>query len=264
MLDAWTPLIIGSVAFGVLIYGFSKTAMPVAGMVGSALLAAALGPTIASGFVVPLLIVGDLFALSLYRQHADWQLIRRLVPGVLGGFIITAFMFAYLPTSVLARTLGVLLLITAALEAWRMRSEHVAAAEADARGEAPSDAPGEVMTNRAQIAFFGTLTGLTTMAANAGGAALTLYLVKMRVPILTFMGTSTWFFFILNVIKVPFVVALGLLTWDSLLASAFFLPALVVGTFIGRWSIKRMNKRTFVWVGLALSSLGALWLIIHG
>jgi uncharacterized membrane protein YfcA len=254
--ELWTPLIIGSVAFGVLIYGFSKTAMPVAGMVGSALLAAALGPTIASGFVVPLLIVGDLFALSLYRQHADWKLIRRLVPGVLGGFVLTAVMFIYLPTSVLARTLGVLLLVTAALEAWRIRNEHKL-------GQL-SDTPHTEMTSKVGIAFFGTLTGLTTMAANAGGAALTLYLVKMRVPILTFMGTSTWFFFILNVIKVPFVVALGLLTWDSLLVSVYFLPALVVGTFIGRWAIARMNKRTFVWVGLALSSLGALWLIIHG
>jgi uncharacterized membrane protein YfcA len=254
--ELWTPLIIGSVAFGVLIYGFSKTAMPVAGMVGSALLAAALGPTIASGFVVPLLIVGDLFALNLYRQHADWKLIRRLVPGVLGGFVLTAVMFVYLPTSVLARTLGVLLLVTAALEAWRIRNEH--------RLDDLGDTPHTEMTSKVGIAFFGTLTGLTTMAANAGGAAMTLYLVKMRVPILTFMGTSTWFFFILNLIKVPFVVALGLLTWDSIVVSAYFLPALVVGTFIGRWAIKRMNKRTFVWIGLSLSSLGALWLIIHG
>lgn len=256
MPELWTPLIIGSVAFGVVIYGFSKTAMPVAGMVGSALLAAALGPTIASGFVVPLLVVGDLFALNLYRQHADWKLIRRLIPGVLGGFVLTAVMFVYLPTSVLTRTLGVLLLVTAALEAWRIRNEH--------RLGALVDVTQSEMTSKAGTAFFGTLTGVTTMAANAGGAAMTLYLVKMRVPILTFMGTSTWFFFILNVIKVPFVVALGLLTWDSLVVSAYFLPALVAGVFIGRWAIKRMKKRTFVWVGLALSSVGALWLIVQG
>jgi uncharacterized membrane protein YfcA len=63
---------------------------------------------------------------------------------------------------------------------------------------------------------------------------------------------------------VPFVVGLGLLTWDSLVVSVYFLPALVAGTFIGQWAIKRMNKRTFVWIGLSLSSLGALWLIIQG
>lgn len=253
--EDWTPLIIGSVAFGVVIYGFSKTAMPVAGMVASALLAAALGPTIASGFVVPLLLVGDVFALNFYRQHADWSLIRRLIPGVLGGFVLTAAMFVYLPTSLLTRILGVLILVTAGLEAWRIRTER----------RADFVAPVDVArSSKVGVAFFGTLTGVTTMAANAGGAALTLYLVKMRVPILTFMGTSTWFFFILNVIKVPFVVGLGLLTWDSLWTSALFLPLLVAGVILGRWAISRMNKATFVWIGLGLSSLGGLWLMLRG
>ena len=44
-------------------YGFSKTAMPVAGVVASPVLAAALGPTVAAGFIIPLLLLGDLMGL---------------------------------------------------------------------------------------------------------------------------------------------------------------------------------------------------------
>ena len=102
------------------------------------------------------------------------------------------------------------------------------------------------------------------MAANAGGAAMTIYLVKMRVPMLAFMGTSTWFFFVMNSIKVPIVAALGLLTWETLLADLIFLPALVVGAGGGIVIFRRMNQDLFTTVALALSGVVALWLIIHG
>ncbi|NQW72992.1 MAG: hypothetical protein HQ453_09695, partial [Actinobacteria bacterium] len=61
------------------------------------------------GFAVPLLILGDVFGLVLYRQHADWGLIRRLVPGVLVGFALTALLFRFVETGLLGRILGVLI-----------------------------------------------------------------------------------------------------------------------------------------------------------
>lgn len=250
MLAQVSPALTLLLVVAVLIYGFSKTAMPVAGMVGSPIVAAVLGPAPAAGFMVPLLIVGDLIALASYRQHADWQLIRRLIPGVLGGFVLTALVFWLLPGPMLNRVLGLLLLSTAGLEAWRLRGRMA--------GSSTSGRP----MSRWGAAFFGTLTGLTTMAANAGGAAMTLYLVKMRVPILTFLGTSTWFFAILNVLKVPPLIALGLLTSSSVLASAWFVPAMVGGAMFGRWAIPRLNEQVFTWVGLGLTVLGAIWLLV--
>ena len=250
MLAEVSPALTVLLVIAVLIYGFSKTAMPVAGMVGSPIVAAVLGPAPAAGFMVPLLIVGDLIAMASYRQHADWRLIRRLIPGVLGGFVLTALVFWLLPGAALNRVLGLLLLTTAGLEAWRIRGQPGASGSA-------SQSP----MSRWGAAFFGTLTGLTTMAANAGGAAMTLYLVKMRVPILTFLGTSTWFFAILNVLKVPPLIALGLLTGTSVLTSAWFIPAMVGGALFGRWAVPRLNEQTFTWVGLGLTVLGAVWLI---
>ena len=252
MPDTWSLAIIITVGAAVFLYGFSKTAMPAAGVLAGATLAAALTPLPASGFIVPLLVFGDLFGLALYRQHANWRLIRRLVPGVLAGFVIVAVLFRVLDTFALARVIGVLILVSVLLELWRLR-----------RG-VQLDGQGAEHGSRVAAGFFGTLAGMTTMGANAGGAAMSLYLVHMRVPTLAFMGTSTWFFFILNVSKIPFVVALGALTWDSLLLNLWFAPLVVIGALIGARAFRRMSPAFFVYAALVLSGVAALWLIIRG
>ncbi len=251
MPEVWTPLLIGVVGVAILLYGFSKTAMPVAGVVAGPILAASLGPTIAAGFAIPLLLLGDLMGLLYFRQHANWRVIAKIVPGVLVGFAITALLFAFASTTVVARVIGVLLLISVALEIYRRRSLKLEEVE-------------DSGVRRLEAGFYGTLTGVTTMAANAGGAAMTLYLVKMRVPMLAFMGTSVWFFFILNVIKLPFVIPLGLITPESLIANLWFAPVLVVGSLIGIATFRRMNQVWFERIALALSAGVSTWLVIHG
>lgn len=252
MPDTWAPLLVVVVSFAVLLYGFSKTAMPVAGVVAGPMLAAALGPTVAAGFAVPLLLLGDLMGLVYFRQHANWRLIVRIIPGVLVGFVITALLFVFASTNVIARVIGVLLLVSVGLEIVRRRSAAL---------QEPGKSRG---VQRLEAGFYGTLTGVTTMAANAGGAAMTLYLVKMRVPMLAFMGTSVWFFFILNLIKVPLIVPLGLITPESLLANLWFAPVLVLGAFIGIFAFRRMNQVWFERIALTLSALASLWLVIRG
>ena len=257
MPETWAPFLVAVVGFAILLYGFSKTAMPVAGVVAGPMLAAALGPTVAAGFAVPLLLLGDLMGLLYFRQHANWRLIAKIVPGVLVGFVITALLFAFASTSVIARVIGVLLLISVASEIVRRRSPV-------AQPAALQDTENAGGVQRLEAGFYGTLTGVTTMAANAGGAAMTLYLVKMRVPMLAFMGTSVWFFFILNLIKVPLVVPLGLITPESLLAGVWFAPVLVAGGFIGIFTFRRMNQMWFERIALTLSALASLWLVTHG
>ena len=107
----------------VLLYGFSKTAMPVAGVLAGPLLAAALGATTASGLMVPLLILGDLFALALYRQHADWAPDPAPRAGSAPRLRDHRRPLPLPPVSTLGRIIGVLILASLVLEVWRRRSE---------------------------------------------------------------------------------------------------------------------------------------------
>src|SRR5699024_5645411 len=45
---------------------------------------------------------------------------------------------------------------------------------------------------------YGLMGGFTTMVANAAGPVMSLYFYAMRMPVLTFRGTSAWYFAIVN------------------------------------------------------------------
>ncbi|MGO4418262.1 TSUP family transporter, partial [Streptomyces sp. MCAF7] len=73
--------------------GFSKTAVSGANTVSLAVFAAVLPARESTGVLLPLLIVGDVFAVYTYRRHADWATLVRLFPAVAAGVVAgTVFM----------------------------------------------------------------------------------------------------------------------------------------------------------------------------
>jgi len=253
MLAQWSVLSVTVIAITIFLYGVSKTAMPVAGVLAGPLLAAVLTPTVASAFALPLLLVGDLYALALYRSNVDWRLILRLIPGVLAGLLATAFLFSVLTATALSRILGVLILVSVILE--------IARKARNLSSELPADAP---LVRSVKATFFGVLAGMTSMAANAGGTAMSLYLINMQVSTFTFMGTSAWFFFFINISKVPILINLDLLTGETLAAGVWFIPVIVAGAAVGSFIFGYMSGEWFYWIALVLSAMAGLWLLSVG
>jgi hypothetical protein len=107
----------------------------------------------------------------------------------------------------------------------------------------------------------GLLAGVTTMLANAGGPVLTLYLLGMKVPKLELTATIAWFFFALNLFKVPFSAGLGLITPRTLALNAVLVPGIAIGLLFGRWLIQRVPQKLFNQLLLAFAALAALRLI---
>ena len=75
------------------------------------------------------------------------------------------------------------------------------------------------------------------------------------------MGTSAWFFFIINAFKVPFSVALGLIHGQTLALNAILSPAILAGMFIGRWLTAHIPQRLFDGLLLIFAAIAALRLI---
>ena len=96
------------------------------------------------------------------------------------------------------------------------------------------------------------------MVANAAGPVTMIYLLSMRLPKNEFIGTSAWFFFILNWLKVPFSASLGLITVPSLRFDALLAGAVVVGAVMGLLVARRIPEKGFMIAIQVLTFLSAV------
>ncbi len=240
---AWVLLVTAA-----LLVGFSKTAVGGISMVSVAIFAAVLPARASTGLVLLLFLVGDAFALRAYTRFTEWAVLRRLAPAVAVGIAVGALFLLVAADLAVRRTIGVILLVlvsVATVQKLRRR--------ADDTEPGPDTVPLMVST--------GAISGFTSMVANAGGAILSLYLLRLRLPVMAFLGTTAWFFFVVNVVKVPISLGLGLLDWSTVRATLVLSPAVVVGALAGRAVARRMSLATFEWVILTVTFAAALNLV---
>ncbi len=248
--------------FGTFIMGMSKGGLPGAGNLTVAIYALvledALGPAgvpLSVGLLLPVLISADVTATIVYRRHAEWKFIARLLPFFLVGIVAGWQVFGYFQENDERVTLlkvmigGILLAMTAlhfALQWSRGRAEKKSAGEETPRGSLVLGA------------FFGLLGGVATMLANAAGPVAQLYLLAMALPKYAFIGTSAWLFLIVNVSKVPFMIDLEIITLDSMSVSWWmFIPA-VIGAALAPLVVRHINQKLFetlVWLFIILAGL---------
>ncbi|WP_328437262.1 sulfite exporter TauE/SafE family protein [Streptomyces sp. NBC_00444] len=243
-----------ALAAAALLVGFSKTAVSGANTVSLAIFAAVLPARASTGVLLPVLIAGDVLAVLTYRRHAHWPTLWRLFPAVAAGVVGGTLFLMWADDGIVRTSIGAILLMMAAVTVWRRR-------KADAEVEQP-DSVG-TRSGRIKARSYGVLGGFTTMVANAGGPVMSMYLLSAGFRKLGFLGTSAFFFLIVNVSKVPFSVGLGLIDGHSLLLDAALVAFVVPGAFIGKWAVDRINQRLFEQLVIAATVLGGLQLLLR-
>jgi len=238
----------GYFAAAAMIVGMSKCGIPGIGILNVVLFQHALLAKDATGFGLPVLVIGDLCAAIAYRKHAEWALIIKLAPwtliGIVGGFLALKYMDHDLAGLIIASLLALMLVIHAIRE-WRKGSL-----------ESAVDHAGWVAP------VIGIAAGFTTTIGNAAGPLLILYMLSMRFPKLKFMGVSVYFFLLVNIVKIPFLAHLDLVSIGSLKANGMLIPFVLVGGAIGIVFAKRVHQvwfdRTAFWLS-ALAVAHLLW-----
>ncbi|WP_426322249.1 sulfite exporter TauE/SafE family protein [Microbacterium sp. E-13] len=234
-------------ALGAVVVGLSKTAVPGAGTIAVAIFAAVLPAKQSTGVLLLLLIVADLFAVTMYRRHADWRTLVRLAPAVVAGVLVGVVFLWFADDLWVKRSIGVILLAVIAITLLRRRFT----SSVGAAGPHPVAA-----------ATYGTLGGFTTMVANAAGPVMSMYFLAARFEVKAFLGTAAWFFAIVNLFKVPFSVGIGIITAPGLLIDLVLVPVVVASAFFGRWLADRMSQAVFEKVVIVFTIVGAAYLLI--
>lgn len=255
-LDLLAWLFLGCGAF---IVGFSKTAVPVAATLAVAIFAFVLPARESTAALLVILLIGDLFAVWMYRRTVDWMTLRRLILPVLLGLAVGAVFLAFSSDTAVRRVIGGILLVLLLFTLWQRRR----ARQGDREGSAAQEEGSAVQQPPRTAGYaYGWLGGFTTMVANAGGPVMSMYLLSMRLPVHTFLGTAAYFFFAINLLKVPFHVGLGLLNSQTLLIALTLAPLVVLAAFAGRRVVDRISQQFFDRIVLALTAAGAINLLI--
>lgn len=231
-----------------LLIGIAKTSFGGLASLSVALLAMAMPTRESTAAALLMLITGDVVAVLRYRRAADWRLLRALIPAVVPGLLLGAWFLNTVDDTVLKRVIGWLLLAFVLLQL---------AAKARRPGSTDDGKPHLALSVAA-----GVSAGFTTMAANAAGPVMAIYLQLARVDKMRFLGTGAWYFFLINLAKTPLTASLGLFTPRALTAALYAVPVVVLGAFIGMAVIGRVPQRAFDIVTLLTSAIAAGALIV--
>ena len=237
-------LILGIAA---LLIGLSKGGIggPLPTMLATLLISQRTSVATAVALAVPLLMVGDAFALVTYWRTWDREHSWALVPGGAVGVGIGLFLLRGLPDRSLRVGLGVAGLVVTGYKIfshWRGREHYQRKA-----WHGP---------------LAGLLSGVASAMLNAGGPPITSYLLLQPITPTTFMGTNTLFFAIVNLLKLPGSLAAGVVEPTALAWSLVFCPLVAVGVYVGRWFIARVRPDVFDHLMTAILVFACLWLIV--
>ena len=208
-------------------------------------MALVLPPFEAAALLLPILIVQDLISLWVYRGDWSARNLQLMLPGAALGVGAAWILAAYIPEAFIRLIVGGISL-TFVLNAWFGRTA----------GRTVPHAPSGV--------FWGTVSGFTSAFANAGGPPFQIYMLPQQLPKLTFVGTGTIFFAVVNWLKVLPYFALGNFTRHGILVSLALMPVAVMANFLGIWLVRVTPMGLFYRIAYVLVFLLSLALIWQG
>ncbi|MBI3683276.1 MAG: sulfite exporter TauE/SafE family protein [Acidobacteria bacterium] len=222
-LPLWKWLLGAFCAFNV---GVAKTGMPGLGILVIPLFVLTVGDArLSAGWLLPVLMSADVFAVFYYRRHAAARRLFSLMPWVAVGMAIGAWVLRY-DDRVLRPIVGIIIISMLVLYLVRKRTVN------------PLPADGSAYSG-----FYGAFAGFATMVANAAGPIMNVYLLSRRLTREEFVATGAWFFFLVNLTKVPVYVKHGMISQSSLWFDAGLLPATISGALLGRKLLEVMPQK---------------------
>jgi len=239
-----TPQLLTMVIVSILI-GMAKTGVHGAGMMSVPILASVFGGQVSSGVMLPLLILADVAGVWYYHRHASWKHLKILFPwaaiGVIGGTMIGSSINDYTFKMVMSVTILVSVVIMILLERYS-----------------------ESIPEKKSFGYsMGVAAGFTSMVGNLANSVMAVYLLSVRLPKNIYIGTTAWFFLVINLFKLPFHV----FVWNTieqkiLILDLMMLPFILVGAVTGIWIVKKFSDKHYRWFIILMTVVSAVFMLV--
>lgn len=225
--------------------GLSKSGLKGVAMVAIPILAFLYGGKASVGIMLPFLIMGDVMALAFYFKSGKIKYILKLIPWAIIGILIAVYVGNHINDQQFKTTIAVAILLCLALLIYNeIRKSKV-----------------KLTDNKVFSSSLGLMGGFATMMGNAAGPIFNLYLLSMRLPKETYIGTGAWFYLFLNCFKVPFhVLSWQTINWQTIQMNVVMFPALFIGALIGKKVVGYIPEKTYRYLIFTVILLSAILL----
>lgn len=224
----------------------AKTGVHGAGMMAVPLLAAVFGGQVSSGILLPVICLADAMAVWYYHRHASWHHLRKLFPWAALGTILGTLVGGVINDEVFKIMMAVVIIGSVITMLWLNRGHQ-------------KDIP--------DFAWFailiGIIAGFVSMVGNLAGPLMAVYFLSMRLPKDEYIGTTAWFFMVMNWFKVPFHVwGWHTITLDTFMLDLTTLPFIAFGTYAGIVIVKHLKEHVYRWFIIIMTLIAAVFMLI--
>lgn len=230
--------------------GLSKGGVPMIALLSVPLMSLYMNPALAAGLLLPIYIVADMYAVYLFRHAFSARNLKILLPGAIFGILVGFFAVSYVSGDLIKLLVAGIGLVYLA-KALRNRFSKVPVPPR------PADVPRGIV--------WGSLAGLTSYISHAGGPPFQAYVLPQKLDKMVYLGTTTIFFTVVNLLKVPPFILAGQITWDSAAQAIWLAPFALAGARSGAYVSRILPDRVFfliVEIALAVVSFKLIYEVL--
>jgi uncharacterized protein len=225
--------------------GMAKTGVTALGTLVVPLMAFIFGGMPSSGLVLPMLVMADLFGVVYYHRNAQWKAVFRVLPWAFIGIFAGLITGKSISPVQFKQLIGILVIVSLLVMIWL---------------EVKKSGNGDRIPHKVWFAIpFGIMGGFSTMIGNAAGPIMSVYVLSMNFEKNSFIGTTAWYFFIVNVCKMPLQIwGWHNITLKTLSFNLILLPAIALGAFAGIRIVQLIPESGYRWFIVVATFISAI------
>lgn len=191
--------------------------------------------------------MGDLIAIFQYGKQGKFSDVLKLLPAAVIGIIVGAVTGNYLDDKQFKALLGVVVLVCLGLLVYREVAKRVL----------------PLPKNPIFHWLVGAVSGFASMVGNAAGPIFNVYLLSQDLTKNKMIGTTAWFFLLMNVVKLPFHISMwGTVTWESLRYMLLMIPFIAFGSLLGISFVRKINETWYKRIIMIMTAIAAVRLFM--
>ena len=231
-------------SFGVIVFGLSKGGFPgPISMLSVPIMSFAMSPLKAAGILLPLLLVMDVIALYLYWNKWDMKLLKIIIPSSIIGIIIGSITFRYTSEDQIRLLVGIIAILFVLISIYQKNSSLL-------------------IPTKSKGIFWSGVAGYTSFLIHAGNPPINFYVLPLKLDKLTYLGTMTMTFFIINFVKIFPYYYFDLLAPSNLKISLLLFPLAALSVLFGFYIQKYISEKLFFSIIYILLFISGFKLII--